>query len=71
MGCSVLSKPTDDGLVSNPTVMPSVRVPSSRTRTWTIDGNADDLANGNLQFSLASLNEERTETGVLSVGAIV
>jgi hypothetical protein len=71
MGCSVFSKPTDDGLVSNPTATPSVRAPSPRTRTWTSDGDAGDVASGSLQFSLTALNEERAETGVLSVGASV
>jgi hypothetical protein len=55
----VFSKPTGNGLVSNP------------TETWTSYSGAGEVANGSLQYSLAALNEERADTGVLSVGASV
>jgi hypothetical protein len=67
MGCSVFSKP-DNGLVSVPTEAPAFRVASPRTRTS--NAGAGAVANG-LQFSLAALNEESADTGLLSVGASV
>ena len=70
MGCSVFSKP-DNGLVSNPTETHAVRVPSPRTRTSTSNAGAGEVVNGSLQFSLAALNEESADTGLLSVGASV
>jgi hypothetical protein len=44
---------------------------SNPTETWTSYSGAGEVANGSLQYSLAALNEERADTGVLSVGASV
>ena len=56
LGCSVFSKPAGNGLVSSPTEMPAVRVP--RTRTWTSNSGAGEVANGSLQDSLVALRRK-------------
>ncbi len=60
------NKPAADGAAAA-----AAPVTETAAAEWTSYAGTGEVVNGSLQFSLAALNEEIADTGLLSVGASV